>query len=260
MKLLYKVYKSVEVILGNKKKLEFADDQVVKSIDKNIEEEIIEAEDLEELAKEKSRQILEETELQKNQLLAMAKKEAEAILEKANEESKNIYENAKREGYSNGFKSGKEKGYQEYIQLINEATEIKKETLRTKKKLAQELEKEIIDLVIFSIGKVIDYELDHNHEILLRLIKKGLEKCTFTETLIVRTSEYDYDVVNSYKNKIFMMTEGIDEIQIKSDAALSRGSVVIETLSGKIDASINTQLDQIQTLFKELLKGEGSYD
>ncbi|SNR89838.1 flagellar assembly protein FliH [Anaerovirgula multivorans] len=260
MKSLYKVYKSVEVIVGNKKELQFKGDNILKNIDEDTKETSENPEDINEIAQLRSKKILEEAELEKKELLSNAEKEATMIIEEAYEDSKTICENAKTQGYNEGFQIGKQEGYQEFQQLLQEAAEIKKQMFLDKKRLAKELEKDIVNLVMFCIEKVIDYELDNNHEVLLNLIKKGLKKCTFTETLVIRVSDQDYETLSTYKNKIYMMTEGIDDMQIKSDAALLKGSVVIETLSGKIDASIDTQINQIEGLFKELLKSEGFHE
>ncbi|WP_170834624.1 FliH/SctL family protein [Natronincola peptidivorans] len=251
----------MDIKIGHKKELQYISENIVKNTQQPIDE--ISSEEIEksnEIARLKARKILEDAEQERNQLLENARKEAELIIEEAYEDSKSVLEKAKKDGYNDGIQLGKRQGYQEYQDLLDEAMAMKKDIYKTKKRLAKEIEKEMIDLVIYSIKKVIDYELQENHQVLLNLISKGLEKCTFTETLIIRVSNEDYDVLESYKNKIYMMTEGIDDLQIKKDAALKKGSIIIETLSGKIDASIDIQINQIEVLFKELLREEGFHE
>lgn len=263
MKLLYKIYKSRHITLGDEKKIQFKSEDIIKTHydDPLDSEETIEnIANIKETALEESKQMLEEAGKQKKNILEDAKQEAVLIIDQAYEDSKTILENAKNKGYNEGLRLGEQKGYKNYQDRIEEASQIKKETLAKRKIMVKELEKEIIDLVIYTMEKVIDHEIDNNHELLLNLIKNGLEKCTFTETLIIRVNENDYKIVNSNKNNIYMMTEGVDEVQIKSDAALAKGSVVIETLSGKVDASIDSQINQIEALFKKLLKGEGFHE
>lgn len=257
MKSLYKVYKSTEVVVGDKKELQFKKENIVKvpspSMTKTIEEPV----DIEKMLEEKRKSIIEKAEVESRQLLKRAEKEGSLIIAKAYEDSESVLENAKNEGYNKGLEIGQQKGYDEYQQLLEEAKAIKQEAYNIQKKLAKDLEGEIIQLVIHCIKKVIDIELDESHELLLNLIKKGLDKSTFTEALVIRVSEGEYEFLNSHKSRIYMMTEGIDEIEIKSDAALKKGSIIIETSSGKIDSSIDTQIKQIEALFLELLKGEG---
>ena len=91
---------------------------------------------------------------------------------------------------------------------------------------------------------------------LLNLVESGIERCTYTDTLIIRVSENNYETVNSFKNKIYIMTEGIDNIEIKKDPALEDGSIIIETISGTVDAGLQTQITQIEQMFHDILKGE----
>ena len=69
-------------------------------------------------------------------------------------------------------------------------------------------------------------------------------------------SENNYEIVNSSKDKIYIMTEGIDNIEIKKDSALEDGSIIIETISGTVDASLQTQITQIEQMFYDILKSE----
>ncbi|WP_090552324.1 FliH/SctL family protein [Natronincola ferrireducens] len=259
MKSLYKVYKSREVIVGNTRAIEFIGDNIVhKKHDSLIVQE--DKSKANKAMEERAKEILDAAELEAKELVENAKREVDMIIEEAYQDAKDIYNKAKNEGYNEGLTLGRQKGYEEFHMLLEEAKTIKQGIYQTQKELAKSLETEIIDLVIYCVKKVIDYELDKNHELLLNLIEKGLQKCTFTETLVVRGNEKEYEVLNSYKSRIYMMTEGIDDLIIKKDLALKKGSIIIETLSGKIDASVDTQIKQIEGLFKELLKSEGLHE
>ncbi|KJF25966.1 FliH/SctL family protein [Clostridium aceticum] len=253
---MYRVYKSMEVILGEKKELEFQNQSIAKKSNPLLIKTTKPKETPEEIAQKKAKETLEAASVEAQKIIENAGKEAEMIIAEAYEDSKKILEASKSEGYQEGFQLGQQEGYQEYQQLIDEAVALKQEIYHVRKKLAKELEPEIIDLTIYCIKKVMDHELEKNNEILLNLVQKGLEKCTFTESLIIRVSEEEYEILDSYKNRIYMMLEGIDTLEIKSDAALKKGSVIIETLSGKVDSSIDVQMKQIETLFEELLRSE----
>lgn len=258
-----KVFKSTNVVLGIKKEIDYTDlklDNIIKlrqdislgddGENENIQE--LEAEDPTPTPEELLNEAIEEA----NLIISEAKKEAALIIQEAYQESKNIYERAKLEGNAEGFNEGLEKGYSEVDQFIEEATNIKLQAMEEKKAMAKSLEKQLVTLVIDTVRKVIKHQLDEEHSLLLNLIEEGLEKSTFTESILIRVSERDYDLVNSSKNRIFMMTEGIEKMDIKCDPSLDGGSVIIETLSGTIDASVETQIRAIEKLFTELLQGE----
>lgn len=256
------VYKSTNVILGDKKELVVNLVQpinIIKGNNEPVQEEPLEGEDQEvdmETLREEARAIIDEAEAEKERLLQQAKEEAQSIIDEAYEDSKGIFEDARQKGYSEGLISGKEQGYQEVDSIIQESVEIKKQTFEEKKIAAKDLEEDLIALVIQGVKKVLHHEIDQNHELLLNLIQSGIEKCTFAESLIIKVGEGDYEVVKGAKNKIYMMTKGIENLEIKCDPALSKGSVMIETLSGTIDSSIDAQVKTVEKLFNELLRSE----
>ncbi len=259
------VYKSTDVVLGEKKELvvELVEPvKVIKGEMNSAQEETVESEEAEdhevdiEALREEARVMIERAEAERDEILQQAREEAQSIIDEAYEDSKKVLEEARQKGFQEGLTEGKEAGYREVEAIIAESAEIKKQTIEEKKVVAKNLEESLISLVMQSIKKVLYHEIDQNHELLLNLIEAGIEKCTFAESLVIKVSEADYEVVNGAKNKIYMMTQGIESLIIKCDPALSKGSVLIETLSGTIDSSIDTQIQTIEKLFDELLKSE----
>ena len=253
MKSLHKVYKSANVTLGQKKSLEYTQvytESVPQQVDNEITEEIQLDVELE------IQNRINEAELECERMIEQAQVEVNQILAEAYDDSKAIMEKAKEDGYQDGFEQGKKEGFNLYNALIDEVNQLKQEVYKYKRETAKQLEKDIVKLIIDSINKIINHELNENNELILNVIKVAIDKCTFTESLIIRVSEDDFETVNSSINRIYMMTEGIDQVEIKCDKFLKSGSVVIDTVSGKIDASIETQIKQIENAFNELLRSE----
>ncbi|WP_243136901.1 FliH/SctL family protein [Alkaliphilus serpentinus] len=254
------MFKSTNVVWGSKKELEYTDhklDNVIKLRDDagiNLADKF--DDDILQEAEPTPEEVLNDAMEEANRIIEEAKREAAMIIEEAYQDCKNIYDKAKREGYEEGFNEGLNKGYSEVDEEIKEAMEIKLHTMEEKKRMAKSLEKQLIYLVRDIAKKVIKHQLEEDHSLLLNLIEEGLEKSTFTESIIIRVSDKDFDLVNTSKNKILMMTEGIEKMEVKCDSSLEAGSVIIETLSGTIDAGLETQLQFIEKLFEELLQDE----
>ncbi len=261
-----KVYKHSQIVLGEEKIVELNIKPIIKFNENKevdltetseiVNESIDNPEDIIQSAIEEAERILENAKLEREEILENAERERETVISEAYTKSNEILESAKEEGYSKGFLQGKEDGLKETDSIIEEAKEIKQNVLLEKKAVAKSLESEIIDLIISGIRKVIDHEVERDHQLLLNLVRKGIEKCIYTDSLIIRVSSNDYEVVNSSKNKIYIMTEGIDHIEVKQDPALKDGSIIIETISGTVEASIQTQIAQIEQMFYDILKGE----
>ncbi|MDR5658270.1 FliH/SctL family protein [Serpentinicella sp. ANB-PHB4] len=241
-----KVYKSQNITLGHKKSLDLSQPSNEQQLTENDEFNL----------EKKEKQLYQNIEVEKNKIISDAKKEASDIIEDAENQKEIILQEAREQGYKDGLEAGKKKGYNEYQSLIDDIMHLKQKTYKEQKELAKKLEEDLIQLVIDTIKKVAQHELDKNHEFILNLIRTGIEKCTFRESLLIRVSESDFDHVNEYKNLIYAMAEGIDTIELKCDKSLNSGDVIIETLSGKIDCSIQAQIQQIESTFNDLLKSE----
>ncbi|WP_026475999.1 FliH/SctL family protein [Alkaliphilus transvaalensis] len=254
-----RVFKSTNIVIGEKKEISLAElENLIKLKQEEfqkIEEEPQEELNLEEISQQ-AEALLTEAQEESTRIVEAANEEAQLILQEAYNDSQGIFEKAKRDGYEAGLIEGNNKGYQEVEKIIQEACEIKQQAILDKEAMAKEMEKEIIQLVISTVRKVIDHEVKEDQELLLNLIKEGLKKSTFSESLIIRVSEVDYDLVNSAKNKIYMMTDGIEKLEIKCEPSMEAGSVLIDTVSGTIDSSIETQIKTVEKLFYELLQSE----
>ncbi|SFH50345.1 flagellar assembly protein FliH [Tindallia magadiensis] len=260
---MFKIYKSNQVNVGEGRQIEFKSKVSEKSTETisddcemtdNINEKISHDEHQHEI-------MIEEIEKKKDEILDNAEKEAEKILLTAREESKNITEKAKEEGYEQGYQdgleNGQQQGYEEMTQLIDEAAEMKRNIYAEREMKAKELEKDIVHLVVKTVRRIIQAELQENQELIFNLIEEGLKECNYTDNLIVHVSEMDYDLVYAYKNRIYLMTDGIRDINIKSDPSMGLGSVIIETASGQVDASVETQIKKIENYFFDLYQSEG---
>ncbi len=207
-------------------------------------------------AEARAEAIIKAAEIERDEIISRTQTEQNLVISEAYEESNKVLENAREKGYEQGVLEGQEAGLKTVDNLIGEVKQIKQNILSEKKTIAKELEEQIIGLIISCVRKIINYELDADHRLLLNLVENGIEKCTYTNSLIVRVSENDYEVVNLYKDKIYIMTEGIDNIEIKKDPALEDSSIIIETVSGTVDASLQTQITQIEQMFYGVLEGE----
>lgn len=199
-------------------------------------------------------QIIKETEEKHKQMIDETNIEVKRLMTEAEEEKKSIFEAAESEGFQRGLQLGKESGYEETKIIIEEAKLIKQEVQQEKTKMVKDIESEVIHLVIDAVKKIIDIQMEEDDGLIINIVKKGLDKCAYTERLIIRTNPADFALLQSAKNRIYMMTEGVDEIEVKNDPALKAGSIIIETSSGTIDSSVETQIRQIENKFIELIQ------
>lgn len=202
-----------------------------------------------------SQKIKEMDELYEN-TINNAKDEADGIIADAYEKSKGIMEKARQDGFSEGEKEGFEEGKKLADSIIQEALMIKRKIESDKKSLIDDFEKDAVELVISTIEKILNKKIEEEHDTIQGLIHTALEKCAYTENLVLRVSPEDYDFTVASKDKILTLSQNVDDIIIKQDRSLKRGSCIIDSSSGSIDSSIWTQFNEVKTMFEELLRSE----
>ncbi|NPV43049.1 MAG: hypothetical protein HPY70_03565 [Firmicutes bacterium] len=195
--------------------------------------------------KYQAKKLLDEAYAKAQQILEQAEKERREILQKLQEEIKALKKQGYDEGFSIGKQEGFEKGLQEYKGHIKEAIELKKQFLLEKQRIVKLAEKDIVELSIKIVEKVLDEALTENRDYIINLISAGLNKCNEKEGIIIRVPQESYELVDSHRENILKSVEGISEVSIIGDITLKRGQCIIETPSEKINTSISQQLNFI---------------
>ncbi len=184
-----------------------------------------------------------------------AEQDARLITENAIEKAKILYDNKREEAQNEGFAQGFDAGQSEAQVLIDEALMIKEEWTINRDRFIRRMEEDIIDLCLKAVQNVINREID-DPSYILDLIKKGIDNLTYTSSLVVRVSEYDYDYAAANKSKILAMIDGVENIEVRKDLSLDHTECVIDTDTGSIDIGISSQIEQVQKLFNTILSGD----
>ncbi|MDF2840252.1 MAG: hypothetical protein K0Q99_1024 [Clostridia bacterium] len=189
-------------------------------------------------------------------IIEEANAEAQKILEEAQQECERIQSDSAERGYNEGHHAGFAEGVNQAEAIIQQAAELKRLLEERSNQMYKDAEAELMEMVLDIARKVIGDELTQNHDVILSLIKQAIAKCAFKEKLVIRVSDQDFDYVNENKDKIIMLTEGINDLEICCDKALAHGSCIVETSSGEINSGINVQFKEIRKAFEYLIRNE----
>ncbi len=172
----------------------------------------------------------------------------------ATEQSKRELEQRTREAYQQGFREGEAAGVQhagaqmngrldDAIERFARAVE---ELTAWKRKLRHDAESDLVELAMAIARRVLRRELTMDPEALLGLVKAGLDRIDAREIHRVRVSPEHVAAVSRH------LAAAGQQIEIVADAALAHGGAVFETSRGVVDASIETQLTEIERGFADL--------
>lgn len=232
-------------------------DETVNSkldIEKNNKRDI--SENIIEDAKKKYDCLIKAAENEANNIISNANVKVDKILESTYEKAEALLENARNTGFNEGYEVGYNEGKLISDNLIKESNEIKENYLKEREFTLNNIEKDVIDLVISSTEKILNYKINNDSEMIISIIKNGLNKLNNSSNIIVRICKEDYDIVELSKDKILSDVSLIEDINFKVDNTLKKGDCIIETANGIVDTSIQSQVKELKKILYDLLTSE----
>ncbi|EYE88827.1 hypothetical protein Q428_06030 [Fervidicella metallireducens AeB] len=202
--------------------------------------------------------IIDEAKLKAAEVLKNAESTAKNIIDSAEASKKEILKKAEESGYQSGYQSGYKDGYnyginealEEGEKIKNQAEEQIKNNLEELKLHIKKTEKEIIKLSVDIAKHIINTELSLNPDAVYKIAEKAITQAVDKKQVILKVNPGDFNIVKRRKDDLAMYVEDANNIFILADSNIQQGSVIVETPSGFVDASIDNQL---VTILKGLL-------
>jgi flagellar assembly protein FliH len=157
---------------------------------------------------------------------------------------------AYQEGYAAGLAAGMHQAAERIKPVIASFASMIQELAQTKKHFRQEAEASTVGLALAVARRVLYREIAADPDAILGLVKAAFDKCNARETQRLMVSPADLAVIQEYAPRLGFPPG----LEIRSDAKLARGSVVFETSRGDLDASIDTQLLEIERGFTDIIR------
>jgi len=157
------------------------------------------------------------------------------------------HEQGRQEGRAEGERLGTDTATARLQPLFDRLAATIGDLASYRARFRRDSEPELLKLSLAVARKILRRELTVDPHSLLGVLKAALETVNQSEVLCVRTSPED-------ANQLSGRLAGLglpDQIELIPDRTLERGSVVLDTKRGQVDASINTQLAEIETGFAD---------
>jgi flagellar assembly protein FliH len=119
-----------------------------------------------------------------------------------------------------------------------------------RKKLRREAEQDLVKLAVAIAHRVLRRELTTDPEAILGLVKAALERVEAREVFRVRVHPEDARILEPCFADLGLP----EKIEVAADRDLERGGVILETSRGQLDASVETQLQEIERGFADLVR------
>jgi len=156
--------------------------------------------------------------------------------------------------YQHGFQEGQAAARREaaaHIEAMNlHVARSIEELAGLRQRFRHEAEEDVVALAIAIARRILHRELTIAPEALLGLVKAALEKIELREVHRVRVSRADALMVQQHLEKMGLPRP----IEVIADPSLQRGSAILDSSRGALDASVETQLAEIERGFADLVR------
>ena len=152
-------------------------------------------------------------------------------------------------GLEEGMKAGRESASAELQPVMERLLRSCSEVAGMRARIRKETEGDIVTLTVAIARRVLRRELAVDPEAIHGVVKAALEKVQSKEICSIKTHPDHATQVRTFFEKAGLSAG----IEIAPDASLSPGGLVIETKRGNLDASVETQLKEIERGFTDRL-------
>ena len=153
---------------------------------------------------------------------------------------------AYNQGVAAGEAAARQAAQQKLDPVLSALNNIVQELSGLRKKVRAEAEDDAVKLAIAIARRVLYRELSTDPEAILGLVKAAFSKVNSRETHRLRVSPSDAAVLQEHRAKLQLP-------EISMDGTLSPGSAIFETTRGELDASVDTQLGEIEKGLTDLI-------
>lgn len=211
---------------------------------------------------------------ERNHLIQQAKLEAEGIMEEArtnidkmyrelsneklNWENEKIHlsNQARQIGFDEGIELGRNKGYEEFKDTIDHARQIVDSSKVDYINKIQSSENVILDLGLKVAERILGEHLNGQPEHFLAIVKRALKEAREYREIQLHVHPTQYNFLLLQKDDLLKIFPKETELYIYPDNDLTELSCIIESANGRIDASVDQQLEEIKRKLFEMLESE----
>jgi flagellar assembly protein FliH len=161
---------------------------------------------------------------------------------------------ARQQGQQEGEAAAAQKAGQQVQQAMQRIARSVEETLAQRLRMRQQMEEDLVHLAVAVARRILRRELTVDPEALLGIVKAALSRMDLRELVRLRVSPADARLLEQHLAALNLPSR----VEIAPDPALECGSVILETTRGSLDSSVETQLEEIDRGFADLVRRQGS--
>ncbi len=151
-----------------------------------------------------------------------------------------------QEALTRGRQEGVRESEARFGKSIEALAKAVEEISRLRESLLRNSSHDLLRLVLAISRQVIDAEVASRKEIILATIERALQAAVRSDSYRIRVHPDDLQLVQEKKPLFLAAIHGLENISFEADPAVARGGCLLESELGDVDATIDSQLEEIR--------------
>ncbi|MGM0416978.1 MAG: FliH/SctL family protein [Thermodesulfobacteriota bacterium] len=158
-----------------------------------------------------------------------------------------------KKAYQKGVAAGKKEVEEKLAKATKALNEAAKKLSTQSESIMQRSAEDMLQLVMAIAERILHFEISERKEVVVRIVQQTINAAVQAEEFHIRVNPEDIEVLNEQKPLFIASLSGLSNIEFIADASITRGGCILESPSGRVDATLETQLDEIFTHLKETM-------
>ncbi|MBS0585014.1 MAG: HrpE/YscL family type III secretion apparatus protein [Verrucomicrobia bacterium] len=180
-----------------------------------------------------------ETLLSAKQVLTTAKKEAKELHEETLLACEKLKEEAKEAGYQDGLAK-----FYEHLFAFDEKIKV----------LRHEMQKAVLPLVLKATKRIIGDEIEMHPESVVPIVLQAVKAVLSCRVVKLYVNKDDLPILEKHKKKLKAPFEHLESFHLEERSDVARGSCIIETEKGILNATLENQYRALERAFETFIK------
>lgn len=160
-----------------------------------------------------------------------------------------------KEAYAQGYRRGEEKGLEEFRAKVDGASKVLElaaiEIQRKRSEFINSLEPQVVRIAEMVAERILHRECREDSELIHATVRSALELIVDRAELSVTLHPNDQETLRNNKADLLETFDGIERLRIVTDEKVARGGCIVESDEVVIDATLESQLQQLLDALRE---------
>lgn len=163
-------------------------------------------------------------------------------------------EKTKKKAYAEGKQNGLAESEKRLGQATKALAAACSEISSLKEKMLQRSSDDMLRLVLAIAQRVVQAELSLGNDVIGRTVQQAIQMAVSAEEFHIMVNPDDIQAVQEHKPLFIASLSGLSNIEFVPDPAVTRGGCVLESPLGRVDATIEAQMEAINSCLQEAIR------